>query len=166
MNTVCKKSAVDSFNGLRDMDLGPIRFKLQNKEEGESWDLKTCDSVESAYRMFLALCIAHPEKNIVPTKLVDKMWHYHILDTKKYSEDCERYFGFFLHHFPYFGMRGDNDKNELMICGQETKTLYMQEFGYATTLLLSETSLCGPENCDPSCTNRISDNFNWKRPTA
>lgn len=154
------------FANIKPLDLGPIRFKLQNQEEGEGWDQATCDKVESAYRMFLALCITHPEKNIVPTKLVDKMWHYHILDTKKYAEDCERYLGQFLHHFPYFGMRGEEDKTELLLCGQETKTLYLMEFGYDVSKLLSETSLCGPENCEPSCSKKIETQLGWERPSA
>jgi hypothetical protein len=166
MTSNVTRTAKQVLQSLATLDLGPIRFKLQNREEGEGWDKQTCDKVEPAYKMFLALCIAHPTKNIVPTKLVDKMWHYHILDTKKYAEDCERHLGQFLHHFPYFGMRGQEDKQELMICGQDTRLLYLQEFSYEISQLLSETSLCGPENCDPSCTNRIGDQFNWTRPTA
>ena len=37
----------------------------------------------------------------------------HILDTRAYSRDCEFLFGRFLHHFPYFGMRGDADRAAL-----------------------------------------------------
>jgi hypothetical protein len=164
MITTAKKT----LKQLESLDLGPVRFKLQNQEDGDSWDEETCSKVESAYRMFLALCIAHPAKKIVPTKLVDKMWHYHILDTKKYVDDCEQYLGYFLHHFPYFGMRGKEDKKELMVCGQETKTLYLKEFNYDVALLLSETSLCGPENCEPSCSNQptAGPGFNWERPSA
>lgn len=166
MNTTSAQSALI---GLTEMDLGPIRFKLANREEGEGWDISTCDVVEKAYRMFLALCIAYPAKNIVPTKLVDKMWHYHILDTRKYEEDCKKFLGRFLHHFPYFGMRGEDDKVELMLCGQETRSLYADNFDFDIAMILSETSLCGPENCEPSCTGpaqAITDRLDWCRPTA
>lgn len=163
-----KTPASVMLSTMSGLDLGPVRFKLMNQEEGEGWDKQTCDVVEKAYRMFLALCAAYPSKNIVPTKLVDKMWHYHILDTRKYADDCSQYLGRFLHHFPYFGMRGSDDKAELMLCSQETRTLYMSEFSFDVSSLLSETSLCGPENCEPSCTNnpRVTDRLGWQRPTA
>lgn len=41
----------------------------------------------------LALRLAYPEVDIVPCRLVDEMWHRHILDTQAYAEDCERIFG-------------------------------------------------------------------------
>lgn len=32
---------------------------------------------------------------------VDVLWHNFILDTKSYSEFCNKYIGFFIHHIPY-----------------------------------------------------------------
>ena len=57
------------------------------------------------------------------------MWHYHILDTEKYAEDCRDIFGYFVHHFPYFGMRGDEDAQHLQAAFVETQELYVKEFG-------------------------------------
>ena len=37
-----------------------------------------------------------------PTKLMDTIWHHHILDTKNYHNDCNNIFGFYLHHKPTF----------------------------------------------------------------
>lgn len=53
---------------------------------------------------------------------------YIILDTEKYAQDCERVFGYFLHHFPYFGMRGEEDAAKLAASAGETKGLFEQEF--------------------------------------
>jgi hypothetical protein len=46
-------------------------------------------------------------------KIVDEIWHQHILDTHAYHRDCDAIFGSYLHHFPYFGMRGDADAQAL-----------------------------------------------------
>ena len=45
----------------------------------------------------------------VPCKLVDELWHAHILDTRAYRDDCYRIFGFFYDHYPYFGLRDAAD---------------------------------------------------------
>ena len=37
----------------------------------------------------------------------------HILDTRKYAADCEAAFGHFVHHFPYLGLRGEEDTKAL-----------------------------------------------------
>ncbi|MBE9052732.1 hypothetical protein IQ243_20350 [Nostocales cyanobacterium LEGE 11386] len=34
------------------------------------------------------------------TKLLDEMWHTFILFTKDYHDFCDRYFGYYVHHFP------------------------------------------------------------------
>ena len=69
--------------------------------------------MEGEYRKFLALHVAYPHAEIVPCKVVDDMWHQHILDTAGYRDDCDAIFGRFLDHFPYFGIRGDEDAQAL-----------------------------------------------------
>src|ERR1700719_1228582 len=90
------------------LDLSNVRLKLADPEEGLGASADQLDLMEQEYRRFLALHLAHPEAEIVPSKIVDQIWHQHILDTYAYHEDCERIFGFYLHHFPYFGMRGED----------------------------------------------------------
>lgn len=111
------------------MDLDPIKFKLMDADEGEGWSREQVDRIEIAYRQFLTLLVKHPESTIAPSKEVDKFWHGHILDTMKYAEDCEQVFGYFLHHFPYFGMRGADDAAQLEAAGKETQRLMAAEFG-------------------------------------
>ena len=77
----------------------------------------------------------------------------HILDTRKYAEDCDKLFGYFLHHFPYFGMRGDDDRNDLQEAFTRSQSLMMQTFGENLVSYNEDgaaAALCGPENCDPS----------------
>jgi hypothetical protein len=98
---------------VTELDLEPIKFKLMDSEDGLGWSLAQCDTVENDYKKFLILCLKYPRETVVPTGLVDKFWHYHILDTRKYAQDCERALGYFLHHFPYLGVRGTEDKLKL-----------------------------------------------------
>jgi len=78
---------------------------------------------------FLALHLAYPEMDVVPCKIVDEMWHQHILDTAAYREDCEAIFGRFLDHFPHFGMRGEDDARALEDAYVETIDRYREAFG-------------------------------------
>jgi hypothetical protein len=38
-----------------------------------------------------------------PSKLVDELWHRHMLDSVAYCEFCERVSGGYLHHTPHYG---------------------------------------------------------------
>src|SRR5712691_9789186 len=113
------------------LDLDPIKLKLMDREEGQGWSRMYADRMELAYKRFLTLLVTHPEVTLAPCKDVDKFWHGHILDTLKYAEDCDRMFGCFLHHFPYFGMRGAEDAANLAKAAENTRRLYRQEFGNA-----------------------------------
>ena len=111
------------------LDLSMIKLKLQDSEEGPGWSAERCDAVEIDYKRFLALKRAYPDQEIVPNKEVDVFWHQHILDTEKYAQDCEVLFGTFLHHYPYFGMRGEEDHANLCAAFTETQELYELHFG-------------------------------------
>src|SRR6266568_4857553 len=113
------------------LDLDPIKLKLMDPEEGQGWSREYAGRMELAYKRFLTLLVTHPEETIAPSKDVDKFWHGHILDTLKYAEDCQNVFGNFLHHFPYFGMRGEEDAKNLAAAARNMKRLYQQEFGSA-----------------------------------
>jgi hypothetical protein len=76
---------------------------------------------------------------IAPSKDVDAFWHGHILDTMKYAEDCDQVFGYFLHHFPYFGMRGADDAAALSAAAEQMRALTEKEFG---TEALASAAYC------------------------
>src|SRR5712692_7795104 len=134
------KSVEEIVAAIQALDLEPIKFKLMDHEEGQGWSREYVDQMEIAYRRFLTLSVKYPEETIAPSKDVDKFWHGHILDTMKYAEDCQNVFGYFLHHFPYFGMRGEEDAANLAEAGRTTQRLYEQEFGKA---VLSQAAMCG-----------------------
>ena len=111
------------------LDLEPIKLKLMDPEEGQGWSREYVDRIELAYKRFLTLLAKFPDETIAPTKDVDKFWHGHILDTLKYAEDCQNVFGYFLHHFPYFGMRGEEDAADLRAAAANMHAIYKREFG-------------------------------------
>lgn len=128
------------------IDLEMVKMKLRKPEEGENWTPEQCDSAEIEYKRYLHLCMVFG-KGIVPNKIMDKMWHYHILDTRAYHNDCEKVFGHYLHHFPYFGMRGEQDEKDLHNSFLKTKELYLQTFG-------EEISRDEHTDCWHDCENR------------
>jgi len=130
MNTISqKKTPEQMLEAIFALDLDPIKFKLMDKKEGQGWSREQADRNEREYKRFLALMAKFPDEPIVPNTDVDKFWHAHILDTMKYAEDCDRIFGYFVHHFPYFGMRDAEDAANLASAASATQRLYAQEFG-------------------------------------
>lgn len=118
------------FAAIAALDLGPIKKKLMHHLSGEGWTREKADSVELEYRRFLYLAKKFPGEQNAPLVDVDIFWHYHILDTMKYMADCEAVFGHYLHHYPYAGMEGAEDDEEVHAsAGARMKELYEQEFG-------------------------------------
>ncbi|MEX1086972.1 MAG: hypothetical protein WD312_01060 [Candidatus Paceibacterota bacterium] len=144
---VFPKTGVDAIDSL---DLDPIKVKLMDSEEGQGWSREKADQMEQAYKAFLYLNLKYPDQPIVPTGEIDAFWHQHILDTRKYAEDCQQVFGHMLHHFPYFGMRGEQDAQNLQNAFEETKHLFEEVFGIS----LENAVNCSisPGSCDaPQC---------------
>jgi hypothetical protein len=130
------------------LDFDPIIVKLMDKKEGKGWTLEQALLAVEEYRRFLFLTVTR-EETIVPTEFVDAVWHAHILDTMKYAEDCQNVFGFFLHHFPYFGMRGEEDQTTLQKTFQDVGKIYEAEFGssYYVGINGANCGTCGPNAC-------------------
>ena len=88
-------------------------FTLTKKKLQEpayaGWSVDRIEKAELDYKRYLAITKA-TQFQPVPNGDIDRFWHEHILDTRRYAEDCFELFGGFLHHYPYFGMRGDSDK--------------------------------------------------------
>lgn len=118
-------------NVIAALDLAPIKVKLMHKESGEGWSLEQVNEVEIEYRRFLLLLKQFPDEQVVPRFDVDIFWHYHILDTMKYAIDCEQIFGYFLHHYPYSGLGGEDEQAAHDRTGARTQQLYEATFGGA-----------------------------------
>lgn len=119
----------DGFKAIAELNLDAIKVKLMHRESGEGWSLEQANAVEFEYRRFLILMKQFPQEETAPLMDVDTFWHYHILDTLKYAADCQQVFGYFLHHFPYIGLRGEDDEAAHERVGERMKQLYEQTFG-------------------------------------
>lgn len=126
------------------LDFTMLKHKLA---EEYGWDAEHADEVESLYRRFLALNMIYPERKICPTGPIDEFWHAHILDTRAYAEDCDKLFGRFLHHFPYFGMRGPEDRQNLENTFDASRELFIRHFGTDPCLGESQARGCAPQRC-------------------
>jgi hypothetical protein len=119
------------FAAIAELDLEPIKVKLMHEESGEGWSLEMANSVEADYRRFLYLMKMYPNEEMAPLMDVDIFWHYHILDTMKYAADCDKVFGYFVHHFPYLGLRGEDDEQAHHAAGSRMQEVYEATFGEA-----------------------------------
>jgi len=118
------------------MDMSMIFRKMTDEiwagEIGILWEVEDAEYAINQYRQYLYL-VKKYETNIAPTIAVDAVWHNHILDTRKYIKDCQIIFGHYLHHYPYFGSRGDEDRRQLEISFENTERLFLKEFGVDIT---------------------------------
>jgi len=111
------------------LDFKRLKHKYTQSSEAEMSHAEW-DSAELEYRRFLTLKTLYPSISLVPSKQVDAIWHAHILDTRAYREDCQRIFGSFLDHYPYFGIYGQDDYQELKNAFAQTVCLYEKHFGF------------------------------------
>ena len=136
------------------LDFQRLKHKMTATSEaemtGEVWD-----KGEKEYRRFLALKQMYPGISLVPNKLVDKVWHAHILDTRAYREDCNAVFGRFIDHYPYFGIYGVDDHQALKHSFKQTISLYERHFG--TYPEGSVATRCGDHAChvESACACRV-----------
>jgi hypothetical protein len=121
--------STNDFSVINALDLEPIKQRLMNRSGAKGWTPERADAVEREYRRFLCLVKIYRDAPLAPVIDVDEFWHYHILDTKKYAADCERVFGYFLHHFPYAGMRGKEDEEARERIATRTRAMYEKTFG-------------------------------------
>ncbi|MDP2670679.1 MAG: hypothetical protein Q8O99_07435 [bacterium] len=143
---------LDAINAL---DFTMLKSKMHDPVEGEGWNMEKIEETETLYRKFLflnGLFLHHPTIVIVPRMDIDKFWHRHILDTRAYMQDCNSVFGEYLHHFPYFGLRGEVDKRNLESAYENTKQLFLEHFGDDLDAVPAfETASATVSGCGVSC---------------
>jgi hypothetical protein len=98
-----------------------------------TWSQERANAVETEYRRFLYLMKTFPAMETAPLEDVDTFWHYHIFDTMKYARDCEQVFGYFLHHYPYLGMEGEDGMPVQQQAGERMRELYESTFNVPYT---------------------------------
>jgi hypothetical protein len=148
------------------INLEPMRFRLclpPGERGGLGWSPAKAEEVERLYRRWLFLCYIKPETRLAPTKEIDIFWHMHILDTAKYEVDCREMFGQTLHHYPYTGMRNEEDASQHRERFEEMKILYAENFGDVVRSE-SETALCSACYCDSDVTDPATKIAGFWRP--
>jgi hypothetical protein len=119
------------------IDLAPINEVLQH-ENPAFWTDEQLAATEADYRRLLVLNVLYPSDTLVVNKVLDDYWHQHILDTRKYAEDCQAVFGSMLHHYPYFGIYGTEDRQRQREGFAMTQQLWEETFGFP---MIAETNL-------------------------
>lgn len=108
------------------LDLEPLAFKLTEPQYGRPSTMtdEEADIAIGHYRQTLKLWVRLPEQIITVTPMVDEVWHTHVLDTTKYSQDMVWALGYVPQHYPYFGAQGPVEHKRLMAAFETTKPLY------------------------------------------
>ncbi|MBK1987928.1 hypothetical protein A0J48_010310 [Sphaerospermopsis aphanizomenoides BCCUSP55] len=111
------------------LEFGSVKYRLMYPESGLGLTDRQADWAIAQYLCFLMLFWLYPQANLVPNRVIDKVWHCHLLDTQKYMADCQLLFGAYVHHFPFYGLRGTVDQQQMYASFLQTQQLFSQHFG-------------------------------------
>ncbi len=111
--------ASDQIQAIERLDFKDIMSKFAK----HGWSPLKCSIAEKWYKRFLIIKVKYPEANLSPHGVVDEVWHYHILDTRRYMQDCDNIFGHYLHHAPTYGKGSTEPAKNKMV------NYYLIEFG-------------------------------------
>ena len=116
---------------IQALDLESVKVRVTDPELGEGWTREYADSIEVAYKNYLTMLTKYQDdaEDILLSKDVDEFWHTHILQTMKYTDDCEMVFGRYLHHSPHIGEVTAEDHEKRAALAEKTRSLYEREFG-------------------------------------
>lgn len=191
-------------NHNQNLNLDPIIVKLTHPEEGEGWTLEQARRHVEEFKLYLYLVKKYPKISLVPTKKIDKVWHRLIEDTQLYPLICEEVFANkaqklvsnilrillspfgisvhagFMNHFPYFGLRGEQDARNLSTAFARTIALMKQHApemkidfqpsvcdGICGTAVCETNAAycgnsCGGTLCDTSACDSNSCQYSWR----
>lgn len=132
--TICEsgfveQSVIDAIMKRVDsIDFVPHGYKLQRESD---WNESKINCAIKLYKEWLVLQVLYEDLSFAPSELIDEFWHAHILDTRKYMNDCNMIKGEFIHHYPYFGLTDQENETVLESGFQLTKKLYQHHFGHS-----------------------------------
>jgi len=111
MENISKQIFEEAMVLVKDLDFTLAIKKLQTENAGGWTEDRAIKAVEG-YKRYLAITKALDGFQLVPNADIDEIWHYHLMDTRRYEKDCREIFGGFLHHYPYYGLLDEeNEKN-------------------------------------------------------
>ena len=129
--TLTNRPVEQVIAAINALDLESVKVRAMDPELGEGWTREYAEGIERGYRTYLTMLAKYPDhaEDILLSKDVDEFWHTHILQTIKYTEDCEAVFGKYLHHAPHVGEVTPADKEKRIALAEKTRQLYQREFG-------------------------------------
>lgn len=97
------------------------------------WSLRFSKNAFTEYKKFIYLAKKYGCR-VVPSQIVDNVWHLHMTFTKSYWNDlCQDILEMEFHHIP--SSQGRDAELLDIACYEKTKALYEKEFGYTPPLL-------------------------------
>lgn len=125
---------IEDLNAIRSyidsMDFTLMKAKMSlNDEGGLGWSPVKLDYIEQQYKNWLYLLRKYEGESLPPSDDIDDFWHFHMLDTLAYHRDTAHIFGYYLHHFPYFGARNQSDYGNLVVAFENLQQHYLDEYG-------------------------------------
>lgn len=115
--------ALTCLEKLRGLDLSTIAADLMHPENGYGWTEQQAFWAIDRYKAFLFISYLYPEILLVPTQEIDRVWHCHILHTRKYRQDCEMLFGCFIDHEPESESCDEGSSDDLDAAFVQTQAL-------------------------------------------
>lgn len=131
LERLTQKPLHEVMAAIEALDLESVKQRIMDPELGEGWTREYAESIEAAYKRYLMMQVKYPDdaEDILLSKDVDEFWHTHILQTRKYFEDCQSMFGNYLHHNPHVGVITAEVQAERERQAERTRQLYELEFG-------------------------------------
>jgi len=126
------KEEEKDFSSPLNLDLSRFIPRLI-KDYPNRFDKKIAISAIEEYKKFLLIKKSYVDLELAPSSLVDVIWHSHILDTKRYMEDCNKIFGYYLHHNPSFDPN-EEEQTELVEKFNKMLSYYERLFGYSAPM--------------------------------
>jgi len=135
--------ALACMEKLQALDLSTIAAYLMNPQNGYGWTRQQAFRAIERYKTFLFISSLYPQTVLVPTQEIDHVWHCHILHTRKYRQDCEMLFGYFIDHEPASEVWSERDGQKLDTMFVQTQALLALFEAYFQTDALGESVLFG-----------------------
>jgi len=130
---------------IKEWDFSLAVRKLQEPSYG-SWTEKRALKAVEDYKRYLAITKTLNGYQLVPNGDLDEVWHLHLLDTRRYVDDCYTLFGGFLHHYPYYGMLDEENKQNWLDNQEFSSDLWNKLFSETLYSESSEAMKC-PQAC-------------------
>lgn len=93
-------------NKIKKLNLDYVIEQMLVDRHETGWSLYDLLRIEKLYKKFLMQKLANPKSNSGHSVEVDAFWRQHILNTEKYTKDCQGIFGKFVHYTPIVKKEG------------------------------------------------------------